>query len=50
MDELAAAGFAFRHPRSTPLNSPTHQTRILESGKMGGMGEMEENVGNGVND
>ena len=26
--------------RAPPPKSPTHQTRILESGKMGGMGEM----------
>ena len=29
-----------RHPRSPPLNSPTHQTRILGSEKTRGMGKM----------
>ena len=31
-----------RHPRSRPPNSPTHRSRILESGKMG---EMDKNGG-----
>ena len=34
-----------RHPRSPPANSPTHQTRILEYGKMGGMGGNGEIAG-----
>ena len=34
-----------RHPRLPPRNTPTYQTRILESGKMGEMEKMEENGG-----
>ena len=40
---------SYTHPRSPPPNSSTHQTQILESGKMGEMGgngkkwKMEEN-------
>ena len=32
-----------RHPRSLTPNSPTDQNRILESRKMGEMGEMQKN-------
>ena len=37
-----------RHPRTPPLDSPTDQTTILESVKMGEMGKMGKNGGKWV--